>query len=138
MLIRHTLLLQGLHATVNILSAELVDINKEEHCVVLLDKRKLQYGLLLLAVGLDKNDALLQQQLKGSLNSISSQDLPASIPEVCAILSDFCMELLTSGPNLWVLLGTGVLSAYWVTVGTIISVIVFASRPSMVCLPQWS
>ncbi|KAL3144843.1 hypothetical protein ABBQ38_001949 [Trebouxia sp. C0009 RCD-2024] len=97
----------GLHATVNILSAELVDINKEEHCVVLLDKRKLQYGLLLLAVGLDKNDALLQQQLKGSLNSISSQDLPASIPEDIADMD----SIVVCGPAFEALTAMGQLEA---------------------------
>lgn len=121
-------MLQGLHATVNILSVELVDINSEEQCVILADKRKVQYGLLLLAVGLDTNDTLLQQQLKGH-NFISSRDLLGSIAKVCAILSDL-------GPTPLGLVGTGALLAYWVTLGDIcISSTVFASQSTMAAIP---
>ena len=74
--------MQGLHATVNVLHVELVSIHKEEQCIRLADKRKVQYGLLLLAVGLDRTDALLRQQ--DSPNVVSAQDLAGSIPRVCA------------------------------------------------------
>lgn len=88
----YAMFLQGLHATVNVLHVELVSINKEEQCVILSDKRKLQYGLLLLAVGLDRTDASMQQQLQDSCNVVSSQDLQGVIPRVCGSLSAFNLD----------------------------------------------
>lgn len=78
------LLLQGLHATVNVLHAELVGINKQEQCIILPDQRKVQYGLLLLAVGLDRTDAVPHQLFQDSHTVVMAQDLPGSIPRVCA------------------------------------------------------
>ncbi|KAL3144090.1 hypothetical protein ABBQ32_003882 [Trebouxia sp. C0010 RCD-2024] len=96
----------GLHATVNILSVELVDINSEEQCVILADKRKVQYGLLLLAVGLDTNDTLLQQQLKGH-NFISSRDLLGSIAKDVANMD----SIVVYGPAFEALTAMGQLEA---------------------------
>ena len=86
-------LLQGLHASVSILDAELVSIDREQQCVVLSDKHELLYGLLLLTVGLDRNADLPEQQHEHASTILSAQELLQNMPKVsCTLLSKCCVH----------------------------------------------
>lgn len=79
-------LLQGLHATVNVLDAELVSIDREQQGVVLSDQRKVLYGLLLLTVGLERTADLAEQPHEHASSVLSAQQLLQNMPKVSCML----------------------------------------------------
>ena len=67
----------------NILDAELVSIDKEQQCVVLPDQRKVLYGLLLLAVGLEEASLLPKGRHQIDDTVVSARQLLRNLPQVC-------------------------------------------------------
>ena len=84
--------MQGLHASVNVVDAQLVSIDRGQQCIVLSDKHTVQYGVLVLTMGL-QCESLLSNQAGLSLPQVVSlQGLPDSMPEVTTGL--LCMHSL--------------------------------------------
>ncbi len=74
--------MQGLHASVNVLDAELVSIDRKRQCITLSDKSKVQYGVLVLAMGLQSPTVLSGQPRLDMPQVISLQGMPGNVPEV--------------------------------------------------------
>ena len=70
---------QGLHASVNVLDVELVSIDREQQSVVLSDNRTLQYGVLVLSMGLSCEAMVLNQSALGLPQVVSLPMLPGRI-----------------------------------------------------------
>ena len=74
---------QGLQASVTILDAELVSIDRQQQCITLSDQTRVQYGLLVLTVGLQPSCSLAAHQLSNDSQQVCSlQDLQLRIPKV--------------------------------------------------------
>ncbi|KAL0028967.1 hypothetical protein WJX77_008705 [Trebouxia sp. C0004] len=69
----------GLHASVNVLDVELVSIDREQQTVVLSDNRTLQYGVLVLSMGLSCEAMVLNQSALGLPQVVSLPMLPGRI-----------------------------------------------------------
>ena len=76
---------QGLHASVNVLDAELVSIDREQHSIVLSDNRTLQYGVLVLSMGLSCEAMVLNQSALGLPQVVSLPMLPGRIEKASEI-----------------------------------------------------
>lgn len=70
---------QGLHASVNVLDVELVSIDREQQSIVLSDNRTLQYGVLVLSMGLSCEAMVLDQSALGLPQVVSLPMLPSRI-----------------------------------------------------------
>ena len=73
---------QGLHASVNVLDVALVSIDREQQTVVLSDNRTLQYGVLVLSMGLSCEAMVLNQSALGLPQVVSLSMLPGRIQQV--------------------------------------------------------
>ena len=91
--------MQGLHASVNVVDAQLVSIDREQQCIVLSDECTVQYGVLVLTMGL-QCESLLSTQAGLSLPQvISLQELPGNMPEVTTgflCMHSLLLTLITS------------------------------------------
>ena len=86
---RHSLIImqgvhvQGLQASVTILDAELVSIERQQQYITLSDQTRVRYGLLVLTVGLQPSCSLAAHQLSSDSQQVCSlQDLQHRIPKV--------------------------------------------------------
>lgn len=81
---------QGLHASVTILDAEMVGLDRQERVSILSDGREVQYGLLLLTAGLQDPTVVRLAQLPETQGApiMEVRDVQNLEHEVCALASD--------------------------------------------------
>ena len=73
--------MQGLQASISVLDAELVSIDRDQQCITLSNMSKVQYGVLVLTMGLQSPK---HQPGLGSRQVLTLQGLQSSVPEVTA------------------------------------------------------